>query len=216
MHKTGQHFTEGTQYETALLHQRMRNRQPGRIDHPVVIKKNIDIEGTRTVLPAHRFMIRPCGLITTGSGLASGSGCDTVCRSRTDPPRLPLDLLANIEHMFRLQSRLEDQNLIEKLFRRLESPRRGLPKRRGSRFGSHALRKFEPGTGQRRPRQLFLPLSADAGLQKFRGYPPLTLLCPCRVLQGPQEQGHYGPNRRKFLPIKYAAVWLFRPNSCNL
>ena len=43
MHKTGQHFTEGTQYETALLHQRMRNRQPGRIDHPVVIKKNIDI-----------------------------------------------------------------------------------------------------------------------------------------------------------------------------
>ena len=123
MHKTGQHFTEGTQYETALLHQRMRNRQPGRIDHPVVIKKNIDIEGTRTVLPAHRFMIRPCGLITTGSGLASGSGCDTdtVCRSRTDPPRLPLDLLANIEHMFRLQSRLEDQNLIEKLFRRLES-----------------------------------------------------------------------------------------------
>ena len=128
MHKTGQHFTEGTQYETALLHQRMRNRQPGRIDHPVVIKKNIDIEGTRTVLPAHRFMIRPCGLITTGSGLASGSGCDTVCRSRTDPPRLPLDLLANIEHMFRLQSRLEDQNLIEKLFRRLESPRRGTPK----------------------------------------------------------------------------------------
>ena len=73
-----------------------------------------------------------------------------------------------------------------------------------------------PGTGQRRPRQLFLPLSADAGLQKFRGYPPLTLLCPCRVLQGPQEQGHYGPDRRKFLPIKYAAVWLFRPNSCNL
>ena len=35
MHKTGQHFTEGAQYETALLHQRMRNRQPGRIDHPV-------------------------------------------------------------------------------------------------------------------------------------------------------------------------------------
>ena len=104
---------------------------------------------------------------------------------------------------------LEERGLIEASVRLRDALAANLQKEPYCRAPAQLL-------GQRRPRQLFLPLSADAGLQKFRGYPPLTLLCPCRVLQGPQEQGHYGPNRRKFLPIKYAAVWLFRPNSCNL
>ena len=41
-----------------------------------------------------------------------------------------------------------------------------------------------PCPGQRRPRQLFLPLSADAGLQEFRSYPPSAGVYSRGVLQG--------------------------------
>ena len=73
--------------------------------------------------------------------------------------------------------------------------------------GESAARALLPGTGAAarpgpragRPRQLFLPLSADARVQKYRAHPPSARLCARGVLQRPAKQGPDRPDRYQFV-----------------
>lgn len=84
MKSTGRDLHQRFEHEPTLVHPRVRDRQTRPIDHQLIIKQNVEIQGPGLQQP-----------VVEVAGLATATGC--LLGSLSAPTAAPLDLQAQLQ-----------------------------------------------------------------------------------------------------------------------